>query len=98
VRSIEAQALLRLQQAFDSISAATKSKFPNFFSAFEGMDDKRSGSCSMLQMLQGFSKQGVVVSKEQLQVLCMRPLGDRDVFEWRECKSAGWGFRVWGLG
>ena len=39
------------------------------------------------QMAQAFAKAGCGVQQQQLQVLCMRPFGDKDVFEYKECKS-----------
>ena len=51
------------------------------------MDDRRSGCVTLAQMVQGFAKAGAGVQQQQLQVLCMRPFGDKDVFEYKECKS-----------
>jgi hypothetical protein len=51
------------------------------------MDERRSGCVTQAQMVQGFAKAGAAMQEQQLVVMCMRPFGDKDIFEYKECKS-----------
>jgi len=102
IRLAQSVCLLHRPLTHSRCSSAARSKFDNFFAAFEVIDGGKKKCLSAIEMQQGFEKVcerfyavnatkmeqvGVSLSLQQLDVLCSAPIGKNKEFRYKELKS-----------